>query len=61
VPIGATKTREANWPEGFRGIELDKHTIRSPVRGVVTAIYRQPGEAVRELEPVVQIEITPAR
>jgi RNA polymerase sigma factor (sigma-70 family) len=42
-------------------IELDKHTIRSPVRGVVTAIYRQPGEAVRGLDPVVQIEITPAR
>jgi RNA polymerase sigma factor (sigma-70 family) len=42
-------------------IELERHTVRSPVRGVVTTIYRHPGEAVRALEPVAQIEIEPAK
>src|SRR5205823_893092 len=30
--------------------------VRSPVRGVVTALYRKRGEAARDLEPVVQVE-----
>jgi multidrug resistance efflux pump len=38
-------------------IELDMHTLRSPVRGVIQEIHRQRGEAVRQYEPVVRIRI----
>jgi RNA polymerase sigma factor (sigma-70 family) len=37
---------------------LRMHEIRSPVRGVIRDIYKNRGEAVRALEPVVQIRIT---
>jgi len=35
---------------------LRKHEIRSPVSGVIRKISKQPTEAVKALEPVVQIE-----
>src|SRR5262249_61577013 len=34
---------------------LNRFTIRSPVRGVVKAIHAQKGEAVKQLDPVVEI------
>jgi RNA polymerase sigma factor (sigma-70 family) len=36
---------------------LRMHEIRSPARGVIRDIYRNRGEAVRALEPVVQIRV----
>jgi RNA polymerase sigma factor (sigma-70 family) len=38
---------------------LKMHEIRSPVAGVIRRIYRRAGEAVKSLEPVLQIEETP--
>jgi multidrug efflux pump subunit AcrA (membrane-fusion protein) len=38
---------------------LEMHEIRSPVAGVVRRIYRRRGEAVKNLEAVLQIEETP--
>src|SRR5262249_6192433 len=38
---------------------LEMHQIRSRVRGVIRKIYKHPGEAVRPLEPVFQIELAP--
>jgi multidrug resistance efflux pump len=40
-------------------IELDKHTIRSPVRGVVTAIYAHPGASVRRHGAFVELKVAP--
>lgn len=37
---------------------LRMHEIRSPVNGVIRAIYKKRGEAVKNLEAVLQIEIT---
>jgi multidrug resistance efflux pump len=37
------------------------HEIRSPVRGVITKIYRHPGEAVRAYEPVFQVRVAGER
>jgi RNA polymerase sigma factor (sigma-70 family) len=37
-------------------IILERHAIRSSVRGVIKAIYKNRGEAVKELEPVLRIE-----
>lgn len=37
-------------------VVCDLHEIRSTLRGTVKVIYKNPGEAVRELEPVVQIQ-----
>jgi multidrug efflux pump subunit AcrA (membrane-fusion protein) len=34
---------------------LDMHLIRSPVRGVIRVIHKNRGEAVKALEPVVEI------
>ena len=42
-------------------INLEKCAIRSPFAGVITAIYKERGEAVQRLEPIFQIEILPAR
>jgi outer membrane protein assembly factor BamA len=36
---------------------LQLHEVRSPVRGVVRAIYKRPGEAVKKLESVVLIAV----
>jgi RNA polymerase sigma factor (sigma-70 family) len=36
---------------------LDRHTIRSRVRGVVTQVYKHTGEGVKALEPVVQVRL----
>jgi RNA polymerase sigma factor (sigma-70 family) len=36
---------------------LELHTIRSPVKGVITKIYKHPGEAVKALEAVFQIRL----
>jgi multidrug resistance efflux pump len=36
---------------------LETYEIRSRVRGVLRAIYKHPGEAVRALEPVFLIQI----
>ncbi len=35
---------------------LDMHQIHSPSRAVIRKIYKRPGEGVKALEPVVQIE-----
>jgi RNA polymerase sigma factor (sigma-70 family) len=37
---------------------LERFEIRSRVRGVIQAVYKQPGEAVKALEPVFQIYYT---
>jgi len=42
-------------------INLEKYTIRSPVQGIITTIYKERGEAAHRLEPVFQIEILPDR
>jgi RNA polymerase sigma factor (sigma-70 family) len=36
---------------------VDMHQIRSRGRGIIQAVYRQPGEAVRALEPICKIEL----
>jgi RNA polymerase sigma factor (sigma-70 family) len=36
-------------------VTLDRYTVRSPVRGVVKTIHVQKGEAVKHLEPVLEI------
>ncbi len=36
---------------------LEHHEIRSPATGVIKRILKRPGEAVRELEPVVVLEV----
>lgn len=35
---------------------LEMHTIRSKINGVVKAIYKHPGEAVKNLEPVLLLQ-----
>jgi RNA polymerase sigma factor (sigma-70 family) len=35
---------------------LERHEVRSSLRGVIRAIYKRRGEAVKALEPVLQIE-----
>jgi biotin carboxyl carrier protein len=35
---------------------LEMYEVRSPVRGVVKAVLKDRGEAVRNLETLVQIE-----
>jgi RNA polymerase sigma factor (sigma-70 family) len=42
-------------------INLEKCVIRAPVQGTFRAIYKERGEAVQRLEPVVQLEIMPHR
>lgn len=37
---------------------VDKHDIRSQINGIVKVIYRQPGEAVKQLEPVFMVHNT---
>jgi multidrug efflux pump subunit AcrA (membrane-fusion protein) len=39
---------------------VDIHQVRSPISGTIRALYKTRGEAVRELESVVQIEMTGA-
>jgi multidrug efflux pump subunit AcrA (membrane-fusion protein) len=36
---------------------VEMHEIRSPVRGVIRTIYKQRGEGVKSLEPVMQLQI----
>jgi multidrug efflux pump subunit AcrA (membrane-fusion protein) len=36
---------------------VEMYEVRSPVNGVIKVIYKKRGEAVRSLEPVLQIEI----
>ena len=36
---------------------IEMHEIRSPARGVLRAIYKQPGEAVRSLEAVFLLQV----
>jgi RNA polymerase sigma factor (sigma-70 family) len=38
-----------------------KHEVHSPVRGIITKIYKQRGEAVRAYEPVLQVLTAPER
>jgi multidrug resistance efflux pump len=38
-------------------IILATYAIRSPARGVIKAIYRHPGEAVRKYEAVFAIQL----
>jgi HlyD family secretion protein len=38
-------------------LQLDTYVIRAPIDGVVYRIQRRPGEAVRDLQTVVQIRI----
>jgi multidrug efflux pump subunit AcrA (membrane-fusion protein) len=40
---------------------LELYEVRSPVRGVLRTIYRQPGEAVKAFDPVVLVEVAPAK
>jgi multidrug efflux pump subunit AcrA (membrane-fusion protein) len=40
---------------------LELYEIRSPVRGVIRTVYRQPGEAVKAFDPVVLVEVAPAK
>jgi hypothetical protein len=40
---------------------LDLHAIRSPVRGTIVTIYKQPGEAMKAYEPLFQVRIAPGR
>lgn len=47
------KNREAM---NIAKVQLDKHELRSSINGVIKAIYRKPGEAVKEQEPVLQIQ-----
>lgn len=37
---------------------LEMYEIRSPSRGVIKAIYKRPGEAVKALETVFLIQVT---
>jgi RNA polymerase sigma factor (sigma-70 family) len=53
----AIKTAELEWKQAQTKLEM--HEIRSRVRGVIRKIYKHPGEAVRALEPVFQIELPP--
>jgi WD40 repeat protein/biotin carboxyl carrier protein len=47
------KNREAM---AIAKVQLDKHELRSSINGIVKSIYRKPGEAVKEQEPVLQIQ-----
>jgi RNA polymerase sigma factor (sigma-70 family) len=40
---------------------LELYEIRSPARGVIRILYRQPGEAVKAFDPVVLIEVAPPK
>src|SRR5262249_27632812 len=35
---------------------LKMHTIRASIDGVIKSVYKQPGESVKNLEPVLQIQ-----
>lgn len=35
---------------------LDMHEIRSSINGIIKAIYKKPGESIKSLEPVFQIQ-----
>jgi RNA polymerase sigma factor (sigma-70 family) len=48
------RVAELEWKEAQLLLEL--YEIRSAVRGVIKAIYKHPGEAVKYLEPVFRIE-----
>jgi multidrug resistance efflux pump len=37
---------------------VEMYEVRSPARGVITRLYKRRGEAVKYLEPVVQIRVT---
>jgi multidrug resistance efflux pump len=37
---------------------VEMHEIRSPVRGVIRTIYKQRGEGVKSLDPVLQLQIS---
>jgi multidrug resistance efflux pump len=39
-------------------VVVEMHEIRSPVRGVIRTIYKQRGEGVKSLDPVMQLQIT---
>jgi RNA polymerase sigma factor (sigma-70 family) len=49
------KVAKLEWQQAQTVVEM--HQIRSQARGVVRAIYRQRGEAVRALEPIFKIEL----
>jgi multidrug resistance efflux pump len=38
-------------------LRVESHQIRSPARGVIAAVLRQPGEAVRKYEPIVELKV----
>jgi multidrug resistance efflux pump len=40
---------------------VEMHEIRSPARGVIKTICKQPGEAVRKLEAVLVIQLSGER
>lgn len=35
--------------------ELDRHTISSPINGIVTEVFKNPGEAVQQGDPILHI------
>jgi len=49
----AVRVAELEWKEAQAALAL--YEIRSVVRGVIKAIYKQPGEGVKYLEPVFRI------
>lgn len=42
--------------ENVAKVQLDEHELRASIDGKIKTIYRQPGESVKELEPVLLIE-----
>jgi multidrug efflux pump subunit AcrA (membrane-fusion protein) len=51
----------ARLEEKLAQTRLEMYEIRSPARGIITKINKQPGEAVRAFEPVLQILTAPER
>lgn len=37
-------------------VQLKEHELRATIGGIIKTIYRKPGESVKELEPVLQIQ-----
>ncbi|MFL5331036.1 MAG: hypothetical protein ACJ8C4_19265 [Gemmataceae bacterium] len=47
------KAREA---ANIAKVQLEEHELRATIGGEIRAIFRKPGESVKELEPVLQIQ-----
>jgi multidrug efflux pump subunit AcrA (membrane-fusion protein) len=40
---------------------VEMYEVHSPARGIIRKLYKQPGEAVKSLEPLLQIEIVESK